>query len=108
MSTHISRAYLIEALRSVAAYSASKAGVMALAKSIAKEYASFGVTSNALAPTLIETDIIKDMSQLVWQIPVGRLGQPADVADLAAFLCSEHAGFITGVVVDINGGYLIH
>ena len=81
---------------------------MARRGSIAKEYVSFGVTSNALAPTLIETDMINDMSQLVSQIPVGRLGQPADVADLVAFLCSEHAGFITGAMVDINGGYLIH
>ena len=66
------------------------------------------MTSNALAQTLIETDMIKDMPQLVSQIPVGRLGQPADVADLVAFLFSEHAGFITGAMVDINGGYLIH
>jgi NAD(P)-dependent dehydrogenase (short-subunit alcohol dehydrogenase family) len=94
--------------KSMAAYAASKAGVMALAKSIASEYASFGVTSNALAPTLIETGMVKGIAELASRIPVGRLGKPADVADLAAFLCSEHAGYITGAVVDINGGFLIH
>ena len=94
--------------KSVAAYAASKAGVMALAKSIATAYAEFGLTSNALAPALIETDMIKNMTDMASRIPVGRLGRPADVADLAAFLCSENAGFITGAVVDINGGFLIH
>jgi NAD(P)-dependent dehydrogenase (short-subunit alcohol dehydrogenase family) len=94
--------------KSVAAYGASKAGVMALAKAIATEYAPHGVTSNALAPTLIESDMVKGMTDLAARIPVGRLGQPAEVADLVAFLCSAHAGFITGAVVDINGGYLIH
>lgn len=93
--------------KSVAAYGASKAGVMALAKAIASEYAPHGVTSNALAPTLIETDMVKDMADMSARIPVGRLGQPAEVADLVAFLCSAHAGFITGAVVDINGGFLI-
>ena len=94
--------------KSMAAYAASKAGVMALAKSIASEYAPFGVTSNALAPTLIETGMVKGIAELASRIPVGRLGKPADVADLAAFLCSAHAGYITGAVVDINGGFLIH
>ena len=94
--------------KSVAAYGASKAGVMALAKAIASEYAPFGVTSNAVAPTLIETDMVKGMPDMVAKIPVGRLGQPVEVADLVAYLCSAHAGFITGAVIDINGGFLIH
>jgi len=93
--------------KSVAAYGASKAGVMALAKAIASEYAPFGITSNALAPTLIETDMIAGIADMAARIPVGRLGRPAEVADLVAFMCSEHAGFITGAVVDINGGFLI-
>jgi len=93
--------------KSVAAYGASKAGVMALAKAIASEYAPHGVTSNAIAPTLIETDMVKGMPDMAACIPVGRLGQPAEVADLVAFLSSAHAGFITGAVVDINGGFLI-
>lgn len=93
--------------KSVAAYAASKAGVMTLAKSIANEYAGYGITSNALAPTLIDTDMIADMRQLEERIPVGRFGRPQEVADLVAYLASAHAGFITGAVVDINGGYLV-
>lgn len=93
--------------RSVAAYAASKAGIMALAKSIANEYAGAGITSNALAPALIDTPMIDDQRELVNRIPVGRLGRPEEVADLVAFLCSAHAGFITGEVTDINGGFLV-
>ena len=93
--------------RSVAAYAASKAGLMTLAKSIANEYARFGITSNALAPTLIDTDMIAEQRDLVSRIPVGRFGKPEEVAALVAFLASEHAGYITGEVTDINGGYLV-
>jgi NAD(P)-dependent dehydrogenase (short-subunit alcohol dehydrogenase family) len=93
--------------KSVAAYAASKAGLMALTKSIANEYASHGITANALAPTLIDTDMIADMRQLQDRIPVGRFGRPAEVADLVAYLASAHSGFITGAVVDINGGFLV-
>lgn len=94
--------------KATAAYGASKAGVMALAKAIATEYAPFGITSNALAPSLIETEMVTGIADLVDRVPVGRLGQPSDVADLVAFLSSAHAGFITGAVIDINGGFLIH
>lgn len=90
-----------------AAYGASKAGVMTLAKALAFEYAGDGVTVNAIAPALIETDIMAGLSDLSGLVPVGRLGQPQDVADVVAFLCSAHAGFITGEVVDVNGGFLI-
>jgi NAD(P)-dependent dehydrogenase (short-subunit alcohol dehydrogenase family) len=93
--------------KSVAAYGASKAGVMALAKSIASEYAAHGITSNALAPSLIDTDMIASMPDMASKVPVGRLGTVHDVADLVAFLCSEHAGYITAEVVDVNGGFLI-
>jgi 2-hydroxycyclohexanecarboxyl-CoA dehydrogenase len=93
--------------RSVAAYAASKAGLMTMAKSIANEYASFGITSNALAPSLIDTDMIAEQRDLVSRIPVGRFGKPEEVAALVAFLASEHAGYITGEVTDINGGYLV-
>jgi NAD(P)-dependent dehydrogenase (short-subunit alcohol dehydrogenase family) len=94
--------------KSVAAYGASKAGVMAFAKALATEYAPYGITSNALAPSLIDTDMASGIADLVDRIPVGRLGTPQDVADLVAFLASAHAGFITGAVIDINGGFLIH
>jgi NAD(P)-dependent dehydrogenase (short-subunit alcohol dehydrogenase family) len=93
--------------KSVAAYAASKAGIMALAKSIASEYAGTGITSNALAPALIDTEMISSMPDMRDRVPIGRLGTPEDVADLVAFLCSEHAGYITGEVVDVNGGFLI-
>jgi NAD(P)-dependent dehydrogenase (short-subunit alcohol dehydrogenase family) len=90
------------------AYAASKAGVMALAKSMAGEYAAYGITVNALAPTLIDTGMLSTLTaDFRSVIPVGRYGTPEEVADLTAFLCSAHAGYITGEVVDINGGYLI-
>ena len=91
----------------VAAYAASKAGVMTLMKSIANEYAKFGITANALAPALIDTPMIANTRDLVSRIPVGRFGTVDEVASLVAFLASEHAGYITGEVTDINGGFLI-
>lgn len=93
--------------RSVAAYAASKAGVMTLMKSIANEYAKDGITANALAPALIDTEMIANTRDLVSRIPVGRFGRVDEVAALVTFLASEHAGYITGEVTDINGGFLI-
>lgn len=93
--------------KSVAAYAAAKAGIMALAKSIASEYAGTGITSNALAPALIDTEMISSMPDMRGKVPIGRLGTPDDVAAVVAFLCSDHASYITGEVVDVNGGFLI-
>jgi NAD(P)-dependent dehydrogenase (short-subunit alcohol dehydrogenase family) len=93
--------------KAMAAYAASKAGIMALAKSIASEYAPYGITANALAPSLIDTPMVANISDLASRIPVGRLGQPQDVADVVTFLASDHASYITGEVVDVNGGFLI-
>jgi 3-oxoacyl-[acyl-carrier protein] reductase len=90
------------------AYAASKAGIMALAKSIAGEYARTGVTANAIAPTLIDTGMATSVpAEIIDLVPLGRLGKPDEVADVAAFLCSAHADFITGEVVDVNGGFLM-
>ena len=93
--------------KAVAAYAASKAGIMAMAKSIANEYARDGITANALAPSLIDTPMIAGSRELMERIPVGRFGRPEEVAALVCFLASEHAGYITGEVTDINGGFLI-
>jgi 3-oxoacyl-[acyl-carrier protein] reductase len=93
--------------RHAAAYGASKAGVMVMTKSIASEYAEHGITANALAPALIDTEMIAGLSDMTGQIPVGRLGKPEEVAALVAYLCSTQAAYITGEVVDINGGFLI-
>jgi len=90
-----------------AAYAASKAGVMTLARSIASEYARHGVTANALAPALIDTSMLDSMADMRDRVPVGRLGDVQDVADVVAFLCSDHASYVTGEVVDVNGGFLI-
>jgi NAD(P)-dependent dehydrogenase (short-subunit alcohol dehydrogenase family) len=93
--------------KSVAAYGASKAGIMAMAKSIASEYAGTGVTANALAPALIDTDMVAAMPDMRERVPLGRFGTTQEVADVVAFLCSDHSSFITGEVVDVNGGFLI-
>jgi NAD(P)-dependent dehydrogenase (short-subunit alcohol dehydrogenase family) len=90
-----------------AAYAASKAGLMTLAKSIAIEYAKDGITANIVAPALIDTDLLAGARDLASRVPVGRLGTPEEVAALVTFLASDESGYITGEVVDINGGSLI-
>jgi 2-hydroxycyclohexanecarboxyl-CoA dehydrogenase len=90
-----------------AAYSASKAGLMTLSKSIAKEYAPHGIRSNAVAPALIDTEMIKGIPDLRGLVPLGRYGTVQEVADVVAFLCSDHSSFMTGEVVDVNGGFVI-
>ncbi|MGZ8620379.1 MAG: SDR family NAD(P)-dependent oxidoreductase [Actinomycetota bacterium] len=93
--------------RSVAAYAASKAGLMTLMKSVANEYAKDGITANALAPAFIDTGMLATTREIASRIPVGRYGTIDEVASLAVFLCSSHAGYITGEIVDINGGTLV-
>jgi len=93
-------------------YAASKAGVLCLTKSLAKQLAPYGINVNAVAPAWIETDMMKDWPKetkeaVLKQIPLGRFGKPEEVAEAVAFLVSEGAGFITGATIDINGGILM-
>jgi 3-oxoacyl-[acyl-carrier protein] reductase len=90
-------------------YSASKAGLIGFSKSLAREVASRGVRVNAIAPGFIETDMTKALGEkartsLVSQIPLGRVGTPADVAALAVFLAGDSSAYITGQVIPIDGG----
>ena len=93
-------------------YSAAKAGVIGLTKALAKETAKFNVTVNAIAPGMIDTKILEDMSDAqresaVNEILLGRIGKVEDVAGAVAFLCSERARFITGEVIKVDGGQYI-
>ena len=90
-------------------YAASKAGLIGMAKALAREVASRGITVNVVAPGLIDTDMTKALSagtSDTWasQIPLGRLGTPEDVAWAVCFLASDEAAYITGQVVAVNGG----
>lgn len=86
-----------------AAYAASKAGLLGLTKSLARELASRQITVNAIAPGLIKTDMTAQISDMAG-IPLGYAGDPEDIAYAAAFLASEQARYITGHTLDINGG----
>lgn len=93
-------------------YAASKAGVIGLTKSTAKELASRHVTVNAIAPGMIETDMTKDLTdkvkdEMAKQIPLRRFGQAEDVAEAAAFLVSDGAAYITGQVLHVDGGMVM-
>ena len=90
-------------------YSSAKAGVIGLTKALAKEVARDGILVNAVTPAVIDTDILKQVSPqhmeyMVSRIPIGRVGQPEEVAALVAWLCSEECSFSTGAVFDISGG----
>ena len=93
-------------------YAASKAGLIGLTMAIAREVASRNITSNAVAPGFIETNMTAGLSDefkqnAVKQIPLGRVGTPDDVASAVAFLASDEASYITGHVLNVNGGMLM-
>lgn len=93
-------------------YAASKAGLIGLTKTLAKEFAAKGITVNAIAPGYIGTDMVRSvpkeiLDKIIAQIPLGRLGEPSEVAGAVAYLVSEDADYITGQVIDINGGLYV-
>ncbi len=93
-------------------YGAAKAGVIGMTKTLAKEFASRGVTVNAVAPGFIETAMTKRLpeevrSEMLKHIALGTYGQPEDIANVVAFLASPEAGYVTGVVIDVDGGLAI-
>ena len=91
-------------------YSASKAGVIGLTKSVARELASRGITCNAVEPGFIQTDMTEnlgDNNPLLNSIPLGRMGKPEDIAAAVAFLASDSAAYITGEVLKVDGGLAI-
>jgi 3-oxoacyl-[acyl-carrier protein] reductase len=93
-------------------YAASKAGLIGFSKSVAREFASRGITCNVVCPGFIETDMTKDLGEdlrkkLLEKIPLQRLGQPEDVAGTVAFLCSPAASYMTGQILTVDGGMVM-
>jgi len=93
-------------------YASSKAGLIGFTMALAREFGSRNITANAVAPGFIETAMTSSLSEELRQtalrmIPLGRLGTPEDVANCVAFLASEEAGYITGHVLNVNGGMLM-
>jgi NAD(P)-dependent dehydrogenase (short-subunit alcohol dehydrogenase family) len=95
-------------------YSAAKAGVLGLARAMAREFGIEGIRVNSITPGLVETDITQgklsdaQKAQIAETIPLARLGRPADIAGACVFLASELSGYCTGITLDVNGGMLIH
>ncbi|WP_374579412.1 beta-ketoacyl-ACP reductase [Phenylobacterium sp.] len=90
-------------------YSAAKAGVIGFTKALALENARKGVTVNCICPGYIDTEMVQAvpenvLAQIIGQIPVGRLGKGEEIADMVAFLAGEHAGYVTGSTLSLNGG----
>ncbi len=95
-------------------YSAAKAGVLGLARAMAREFGANGIRVNSITPGLIQTDITGDKltadmrADIIKGIPLGRLGDAADVANACLFLTSDLSAYLTGITLDVNGGMLIH
>jgi len=95
----------------MAHYAAAKAGILGLTKAMALEMAPMGMTVNAIAPGIVDPPILKNsgvpdatLAEIARQTPIGRLGQPDDIAEACAYLVSEEASFVTGQVLCPNGG----
>ncbi|WP_319000967.1 3-oxoacyl-[acyl-carrier-protein] reductase [Clostridium estertheticum] len=93
-------------------YSAAKAGIIGMTKSVAREFGSRGITCNAVAPGYIQTDMTEDLSAkvkdtIMGNIPLKRLGRPEDVANVVAFLATDEAAYITGQVINVDGGMVM-
>ena len=93
------------------AYAASKAGLIALTRTVAKEYAARGVTCNAILPGLIATPLALSMPDALRQtfqrqVPAGRLGEPVEIAAVVAFLASPAASYVNGAAIPVDGGWL--
>jgi NAD(P)-dependent dehydrogenase (short-subunit alcohol dehydrogenase family) len=100
----------------MAHYVASKGGVIGLTKALARELASHGITANTIPPTIVDTPMarkaeaagdVPNVDVMGRMVPLGRAGTPDDIAAACSFLCSEHAGYITGQVIGVNGGMYI-
>jgi NAD(P)-dependent dehydrogenase (short-subunit alcohol dehydrogenase family) len=95
-------------------YSAAKAGVLGLARAMAREFGPEGIRVNSIAPGLVQTDIMagkipqNKLDDIASQIPLGRIGHPDDIAGAVVFLASELSRYCTGITLDVNGGMLIH
>jgi 3-oxoacyl-[acyl-carrier protein] reductase len=99
-------------ITSAPGYGPSKAGIDALTKTLARQLAQYGINVNAVAPHAIETEMSAQWSEerrkeIIASIPLGRLGKPEDVANAVLFLTSDEASFITGEILDVNGGALM-
>lgn len=96
------------------AYSASKGGVVSMVRGLARSYGPHGVRINALAPGLADTDMLRRdldpsvLDDLAGQVPLQRVADPREVASVAAFLCSDHASYITGATINVSGGFLTY
>lgn len=94
-------------------YAASKAGILGFTRHLAFEVGQYGITVNAVAPGIVPTARVRrnrtpeELARIKAQIPLGRLGEPADTAAAVAFLASNEAGYITGVTIDVNGGIVM-